>query len=309
MELNVHPTKLINQAGTTFFEIASANTVNIFGNLGIGTEVPLTNFHIENVAFNDKIIQIPTASNIYNYRNITNVYSLVPTGSIIIYPIENTTYLNNLKQQGWYECNGQTLLSSNFPVLSKVIAGQFGNPNPVSTYITTPDFRDIMGIGSTTVGYISPDDNPLYSSPSNLYSNTIINSSNLEYTISLSYNNLPKHKHFVNTTSDPVPASGTGSHSHNYERPDSTATYQGTPGTSVRTTPNQTSSTSSVNAPDASGGKFALHNHGVFNSDNSGYSSVVNLVNGTFTRGTVLSADPITIRQASISMIYLLKCL
>jgi len=308
MELNVHPTKLINQAGTTFFEIASKTKVNIFGNLGIGTDIPLTNFHVENVAFNDKIIQIPTASNIYNYRNINNIYSLVPTGSIIIYPIENTTYLNNLQQQGWYECNGQTLLGSNFPVLSKVIAGRFGNPNPVNTYITIPDFRDIVGIGSTVVGYISPADNPLYSSPSNLYSNTIINTINPGYTIPLSYNNIPSHKHYVNTTSDPI-AVGAGTHTHNYEKPNSKANFQGTPGRTVRNTPDYTTQTSSTTAPDSSSGKFSLHNHGNFYSDNSGNSSIVNLVNGTFSKGPTLSADPITIRQASISMIYLLKCL
>jgi len=84
MELNINPTTLRNQSGTTFFQITSATQVNIYGNLGIGTDIPLTNFHVENIAFDEKVIRIPTASNIYNYRAPTNIYSLVPTGSIII---------------------------------------------------------------------------------------------------------------------------------------------------------------------------------------------------------------------------------
>lgn len=313
MELNVNPTRLTNQQGTTFFQISSKTRVNIYGNLGIGTDIPLTNFHLENIALDDKVIQLPTSSNIYNYRARNNVYSLVPAGSIIIYPIDSSSYLTKLQQLGWYECNGQTLLGSNFPVLSKVIAGQFGNTNPVGEFITLPDFGDQVGIGSTVVGYISPADDPIYASPSNLYSNTIINTINPDFNITLTYNNLPNHAHYVSKSEDAIVAAGDGSHSHTYEKPNSQATYQGTPGGGIVNAVGQNNSTTTtVNYSGAqTTTQFDDHNHGgtVFKTDPDGKSCTPNLSTGGFSVGNPLSANSIAIRQASLTMIYLIKCL
>lgn len=317
MELNVNPTTLTNQNGTTFFQISSKTKINIYGNLGIGTDIPLTNFHLESVTFDDKVIQIPTSSNIYNYRALDNIYSLVPAGSIIIYPIDSSTYLDALKKLGWYECNGQTLLGSNFPVLSKVIAGQFGNTNPVGEYITLPDFSDRIGIGSTAVGYISPADNPLYASPSNLYSNTIINTINPDYSINLTYNNLPNHTHYVSKSEDAIAASGDGSHYHTYEKANNTDTYQGTPGGSIiNAIGTNNSKTISVNFSGSSSGtgtnaQYDNHSHGetLFKTDADGKACTPNLTTGSFSVGNKLNANSIPIRQASLTMIYLLKCL
>lgn len=301
MELNIRPTTLQNESGTTFFEIKSANVINILGNLGIGTDIPLSDFHIENVQFDDKILQIPTASNIYNYLNPEKVYSLVPTGSIIIYPSDNTDRINRLNRQGWYECNGQTLLGSNFPVLSKVLAGQFGNTDPVSTYIILPDFRDKVGIGSSVVGYISPEDNNVYASPSNLYNNTIIETVNNNYSINLTYNNLPGHSHYGAASEGAIASSGNGAHTHRYPNYENTTSfYVGTRQVDRGITSRTMTTTPST---------YGSHGHGIFNTDISGNISLVNLINGTYSAGSTLTGEAISIRQAALYMIYLIKCL
>lgn len=323
MELNIRPTTLQNESGTTFFEIKSANVINILGNLGIGTDIPLSDFHIENVQFDDKILQIPTASNIYNYLNPEKVYSLVPTGSIIIYPSDNTDRINRLNRQGWYECNGQTLLGSNFPVLSKVLAGQFGNTDPVSTYITLPDFRDKVGIGSTVVGYISPEDPVLYASPSNLYNNTVISSINNGYTFPLSYTHLPNHKHAIDFTGPPIEpgAAGSGDHRHTYRIPNRTTNFLSANNTVdrgggsvnmttlVNVSPGGSGTSAGKDPIKDSGTGYGAHTHGTFDTDLSGTQSILNLTNGTYTAGPTLTGTGISIRQASIYMLSFIKCL
>jgi microcystin-dependent protein len=304
MENNINPNSLTNNTGFKMLEIIGSNIININGNLGIGTDIPLSSFHIENINLYNKIIELPTASNIYNYQDLSKKYSLVPTGTIITYPIDGFYTLSNLQNTGWFECNGQQLPSWQFPVLTKVLDGQFGNPSPITTTITLPDFRGNLGIGSTSIGFVGigtttygPSNMGTIFSPSNVLSHQVIPpvAINTTYTIQLNYNQLPDHDHFLDASDGPVKDPNTdGTHTHTYSRMSVLHAYQSSPGGYVYNSL-QGSTTRADNAT-------VGHNH---DGDGVGFFSIGP---GSDTTGAPLAAASINIQQPSIYTVFLMKC-
>jgi microcystin-dependent protein len=285
MLVSIGSNYIADDSNVKFFEILNRNTVFINGNLGIGTDIPLGNFHAEGITLNNKSIYIPSMSNVFNLQDNSIYYSLVPTGSILIY--SGNTIPISLQQLGWYECNGQSLNANNFPRLKIIMTGQFGNPNPITTTIILPDLRDKVAIGSTTVGIIPISG----TNPPSLTSPTIIQSGEINnlHTISLTYHHLPNHDHSgISEGISSVPA-----HTHTYVRSYSGGTVNKDAGTANASPAVTTDNTSSTNVP------TPTHIHP--DSLNSTSSTISLPVQD-------LGVETINIRQPNVSMIYIIKC-
>lgn len=286
MIVSIGSNYIADDSNVNFFEIINQNTVFINGNLGIGTDIPVANFHVEGISLN-KSIYIPTSSNIFNIQNNTAYYALVPTGSILMYTGNNVS--SGLQQLGWYECNGQSLDANNFPILKNIFAGQFGNTNPITSTIVLPDLRDKVGVGTTTIGNIPT----LGLTPQALTADTIIQpfEVNANHNLTLSYSNLPPHHHNITSSGlEPIPQ-----HSHLYLRRVTDTTvriYRSGAAKFVTSisTPFSTFNTSNIGT---------THKHTDF-FNNSSTTLIAPITN--------LGTEQINIRQANISVIYLIKC-
>jgi len=170
----IQNSNLTTKALTNFLTV-STNKINLNGNLGIGTNILFQRFHIDNLTFNMNL----KISNENKIRSSTynTYYALLPIGSIIIFPSSSSTYLNLMINNGWIECNGQTVTLANYPLLEPLLrSSSYGNngPYPQSSF-KVPNFKDIIPIGAG--GSIPSSD------------------INTEHEITMNINQLPKHKH------------------------------------------------------------------------------------------------------------------
>jgi microcystin-dependent protein len=176
----------------TNFLTTSSNKINLNGNLGIGTNILFQRFHINDTTFNMNL----KISNENKIRSSTynTYYALLPIGSIIIYTVSSSTYYNMMINNGWIECNGQTVTLANYPLLETLLQNSsYGNngPYPQSSF-KVPNFKDIIPIGAG--GSIPSSD------------------INTTHSITMNINQIPQHKHDFTLGSDI--ANHNSSHKH-----------------------------------------------------------------------------------------------
>lgn len=121
-----------------------------------------------------------------------------PIGTIIMWP--SSTPPNSLY---WRECNGQSLLRSEFPELFSLLGSTYG---PVTTtQFIVPDLRNKFVRGSDVAGATGGDDT-VSLSVSNLPSHT--------HSISDHSHSIGSHTHSINVQNQNVLTSEAGDHSH-----------------------------------------------------------------------------------------------
>ena len=187
----IQNSNLSTKALTNFLTV-STNKINLNGNLGIGTNILFQRFHIDNLTFNMNL----KISNENKIRSSTynTYYALLPIGSIIIFPSSSSTYLNMMINNGWIECNGQTVTRVNYPLLEPLLQNTiYGNngPYPQSSF-KVPNFKDIIPIAAG--GSIPSSD------------------INTNHSIAMNINQLPTHKHTFKLNS--TIANDNSSHTH-----------------------------------------------------------------------------------------------
>jgi len=172
----IQNSNLITKATTTFLQISSSK-VNLYGSLGIGTDILFTNMHVNNVNF-DMNIKISNENKIRS-STYNTYYALLPIGSIILYSSSSPIYYNLMINNGWIECDGRTVSLANYPLLEPLLrdANYYNNgPYPQANF-NVPNFTDRIPIGASGI----------------LTSNDI----NSVYTNTMNINQIPKHKHNI----------------------------------------------------------------------------------------------------------------
>lgn len=179
MSLTIYePSRILNSNISTntiqtFFDVNESRTF-INGNIGIGTNKPLANLHIENNGCPFKI----NIANENKTKSITyqTYYGLLPIGCIVIIPTARLmTFLTN---QGWLECNGSTYNRTNYPLLEPLLRStDYGNTTGVNNTFKVPNLLDRIPVGSDGI-----------------YDQTYYNT-NAAKTITLTIQQLPNHSH------------------------------------------------------------------------------------------------------------------
>lgn len=183
--------------------------------LGIGKTNPTDQIHVGKDIYLNKLKNV-TYTSTFSIQVANSPLTFIPIGTIVIWPVPiNVRVTFPMDEQdnifipnGWFICDGRTLLVSDYPDLFSLLQYDYGGSG---TNFSLPNFKGNNYGGFAIVNRPNTGYN-LTNASFKVGRNTSDVNGNTINLLKINANNLPNHYHYTSTGD----ANGTNTHSHTF---------------------------------------------------------------------------------------------